>query len=243
MDVDLEHLIRLQQTDTFIENARRRVADHPNLITALDARLASARENVGGAKSRLADNQASRRLVEKDLSAIQIRLGKYKDQLMEVKTNKEYQAMLKEIEAAQTEVRRFEDRILEHMIEADDLASRLKEAEARLAADEAAVAAERQQLEAETAALQRQLAETASVRERLVSETPPALLASYDTVRARRGVAVVEVKGEYCSACHVRMRPQRANELRRNNAIVQCDSCQRFLYFPPQSAAAGEGPA
>ena len=63
------------------------------------------------------------------------RLSKFKDQLMEVKTNKEYTAMLKEIEAAQTELRRLEDRLLERMLEADDLAARQKDAEAGLADD------------------------------------------------------------------------------------------------------------
>ena len=81
------------------------------------------------------------------------RLSKFKDQLMEVKTNKEYTAMLKEIEAAQTELRRLEDRLLERMLEADDLAARQKEAEARLADDKGIIAGERAQLEDETARL------------------------------------------------------------------------------------------
>ncbi len=243
MHADLEHLIRLQQTDTFIENARRRVADHPSLIAALDARLTSSRDTLARAKSRLADNHSSRRLIEKDLSAIQGRLSKYKDQLMEVKTNKEYQAMLKEIEVAQTEVRQLEDRILEHMLEADDLGSRVKETEVLLAADEAALAAERRRLEAETAALQTQLEQTVPLRERLAAEMPPALLAAYDTVRSRRGMAVVDVKGGYCSACHVRLRPQVANDLRRNDLIIQCESCQRFLYTPPPTGTTSEWPA
>jgi len=54
-------------------------------------------------------------------------------------------------------------------------------------------------------------------------------------VREKRGTAVVEIKSGYCSACHVRMRPQAANELRRNDIIFQCESCRRILYFPPQA--------
>ena len=59
------------------------------------------------------------------------------------------------------------------------------------------------------------------------------MLAVYESVREKRGTAVVEIKGGYCSACHVRMRPQAANELRRNDIIFQCESCKRILYFPP----------
>ncbi len=150
MDADLERLIRLQQIDLAAEAARKRIADHPTLVQSLDARLSSATEALDAAKAKVAENQAGRRAIEKDLATIQARLSKFKDQLMEVKTNKEYTAMLKEIEAAQNEVRRLEDLILERMLEHDDLAARQKAAESRLSADKAAVAAERTTVEAET---------------------------------------------------------------------------------------------
>jgi predicted nucleic acid-binding Zn-ribbon protein len=240
MDADLDRLIRLQQIDLARETARRRIADHPILIQNLDTRLASATEALEAARARVAENMAARRAVEKDLGMIQARLSKFKDQLMEVKTNKEYTAMLKEIEAAQSEVRRLEDRILERMLEHDDLAGTQKAAETRLAADKVVIAVERKQIEEETVRLERELEESTSARARVVTEISPNLLATYETVRERRGTAVVEVKGGYCSACHVRLRPQVANELRRNEIIFQCESCKRILYFPPQAATTAE---
>jgi uncharacterized protein len=240
MDADLDRLIRLQQIDLARETARRRIADHPILIQNLDARLASATEGLESARAKVAENLAARRAVEKDLGMIQARLSKFKDQLMEVKTNKEYTAMLKEIEAAQSEVRRLEDRILERMLEYDDLMAAQKAAEARLAADKSVIAAERQQIEEETVRLERELDERTSARTRVLSEISPAVLAIYETVREKRGTAVAEVKGGYCSACHVRLRPQAANELRRNDIIFQCESCKRILYFPAQPATTTE---
>ena len=157
MHADLDCLIRLSQLDVFSESARRRIADHPALVQSLDARLASATAALEAARAAAADNQANRRAVEKDLAMINSRLSKFKDQLMEVKTNKEYTAMLKEIEAAQTELRRLEDRLLERMLEADDLVARQKEAEARLAEDKGVIAGERAKLEEETSRLQREL--------------------------------------------------------------------------------------
>jgi predicted nucleic acid-binding Zn-ribbon protein len=232
MHADFDRLIRLSQIDLFSENARRRIADHPNLVQGLDARLAAAAAALDAARAKVAENQASRRAVEKDLAMINGRLSKFKDQLMEVKTNKEYTAMLKEIEAAQTELRRLEDRLLERMLEADDLAIVLKAAESRLAADKKLIADERRQLEDETARLQRELDEAVSARAEVVAGMSPVVLSSYETVRSRRGNAVAEVRGGYCSACHVRLRPQVANEPRKRESIFQCESCQRFLYHP-----------
>jgi predicted nucleic acid-binding Zn-ribbon protein len=240
MLADLERLIRLQQIDLAAEAARRRIADHPTLVQSLDARLASATEALAAAKAGAAANQAARRAIEKDLATVQGRLTKFKDQLMDVKTNKEYTAMLKEIEAAQNEVRRFEDLILERMLDHDELAAAEKAAEARLASDKAVIAAERKQIEEETVRLEREVEETTSARARLVVELSPAVLWIYETVREKRGTAVAEIKSGYCSACHVRMRPQAANELRRNEIIFQCESCRRILYFPPQAPTAAD---
>jgi predicted nucleic acid-binding Zn-ribbon protein len=240
---DLERLIRLQQIDSFIESARRRVADHPSLVEGLDTRLAAAREAVAAAKQRVADNRHARAAVEKDLAMIQGRLSKFRDQLMEVKTNKEYQAIQKEIEVAQQDVRRLEDKILERMLEADDLAGGVKEAEARLAKEQAALTEERQALEQETARLGTELDRVVSERAGLVTQIAPPLLSTYDTVfRGRKGLAVVEARDYICTACHVRLRPQVFNEIRRGDMVHQCSSCQRILYFVQPAQAPAEAP-
>jgi predicted nucleic acid-binding Zn-ribbon protein len=245
MLADLERLMRLQQIDSFAESARRRVADHPALVEALDTKLAAANETVATAKQRVADNRTARAAVERDLAMIQSRLSKFRDQLMEVKTNREYQAIQKEIEVAQNDVRRLEDMILERMLEADDLAAEVKKAEGALAEDKATIARERAALGQETERLRDQLEKVSRERDDVVAATTPYLLGTYDTVsKGRKGLAVVEARDYLCTACHVRLRPQVFNEIRRGETIHQCDSCQRILYFvqpaePAADAAAG----
>ena len=139
---DLQHLVRLQQLDSDIESARRRIADIPSIQQTLDDRLAEQHTAVAAIKQRLADSQTARREIEKEVASIQSRLSKYKDQLMEVKTNKEYQAMQKEIATAEESVRAHEDRILERMEEADTLSADLKAAEIELKRQEADVVRE-----------------------------------------------------------------------------------------------------
>jgi uncharacterized protein len=236
MLADLERLIRLQQIDSFTESARRRVADHPSLVEALDGKLAAANDAVATAKQHVSDNRAARANVEKDLAMIQGRLSKFRDQLMAVKTNKEYQAMQKEIEVAQHDVRRLEDKILERMLEADDLAAAVKKAEAALAEDKLAIAKERAALEKETDRLRADLERTGRERAETVAQIPAALLGTYDTlIKGRRGLAVVEARDYLCTACHVRLRPQVFNEIRHGDTVHHCGSCQRILYFVPSS--------
>ena len=242
MHPDLDRVVRLQQIETFTENARRRIAERPENVRALDARLTAAHESVERAQHRLADNQAARRICEKDLAAVQGRLAKFKDQVMEVKTNREYQALQKEIEVAQSEVRRIEDLILERMIDAEDLGQELTRAELGIAAEQAAVSDERRALEDEAAGLETELERMAAARQALIAEMPSHLLAMFEHVaRGRRGIAVAEARDGHCMLCNVRLRPQVFNELLKNNTVIQCDSCQRILYFvrPPAPQAGG----
>jgi predicted nucleic acid-binding Zn-ribbon protein len=238
MAPELQHLIRLQEIETKAADARRRLAEAPERIAALDAALAAARGAVEQAKQALADNQAARRLIEKDLAVVQQRQSKYKDQLMEVKTNREYHAMQTEIATANAEVGKLEERILVGMMEADDLTARLRSAEQAMAAEETRVGAERAAIESEAAGMESLAATLAREREAVVSALPRPLIELFDRIsKGRHGLAVVAARDERCSECHVRLRPQVFNQVRRNDQIVQCDSCQRILYFvAPQPA-------
>jgi predicted nucleic acid-binding Zn-ribbon protein len=236
---DLKLLIELQALDSTAERLRRRMADIPNEQAALDSRLADLTGAVNGVKERIAASQTARREIEKDLAAVQARLTKYKDQLMEVKTNKEYHAMQTEIAAAEAVVRREEDRLLERMEEAETLAAELKAAESALKVGTAEVAASRKQMDAERAATEAELAKTNEERSRVAANISPATLALFERVsKHRKGLAMSEARDGLCTQCHVRLRPQVYNELRRNESVMQCESCSRILYFVPPPAAA-----
>jgi predicted nucleic acid-binding Zn-ribbon protein len=232
MHADLQHLIRLQDLDLTADRNRRRIADLPSARGALEARIASRTAAVDAVKQRIAANQGARRDIEKDLAAIQTRLSKYKNQLMEVKTNKEYQAMQKEMSVAEQEISEHETRMLERMEEGDGLASELKAAEAALKADQAEVARELKQLEAEKEDVERELQRTTEERGALAAQISKEALAVFDRVaHGRKGLAVAEARDGLCTVCHVRIRPQVYNEVRRNDSLIQCDSCTRILYF------------
>jgi predicted nucleic acid-binding Zn-ribbon protein len=243
----LERLIALQRLDSARQNAERRIAEAPERQRALDGRLEEARERVAAAKQQLADSQAARRAIEKDVALHQGRLSRFREQAMAVKTNQEYHAIQHEIAFAESEVKAHEDRILEKMLEADDLSSALKSAETLFASEQQAVDADRRTLEAERAELERSLERMLNERAALIGAIDPRALAIFELVaRRRNGVAVAEARDGICTICHVRLRPQVFNTVRRNEDIIQCDSCHRILYFvptPTPSAAPAPQPA
>jgi hypothetical protein len=235
MSPDLEHLIQLQRLESTIADAKARSAAHPQRLAEADARLAAAAQRLEDARQRLKDSQDARRAVEKDAALYQGRLTKFKDQLSSVKTNREYTAMQHEIETAQKDLGAAEEKVLERMLEGDGLAGEIKQAEASYAAQRKEIDAEKQQMQDELAAVDAALNEATAARETLLKNLEPRLVATFEHVaRMRKGVAVtMATRDGLCSVCHVRLRPQVFQLVRQNDSIIQCDSCQRILYYVP----------
>src|SRR6266478_369506 len=206
MNADLERVIALQRLDSAAEAARKKLADEPEHEKALDARLETATERV--AKAKLAENKNARGAIDKDVALHQGRLSKYREQAMAVKTNQEYHAIQHEIAHAQGEIKTHEDRMLERMIEADDLTATIKKAEADLAAEQKAIEADRKAMKAEHGELQAALERITGERAQIVGALDKQVLLTFEQVsRKRNGVAVAEAKNGICTICHVRLRP------------------------------------
>ena len=242
---DLKQLIALQELENSATASRSKLEGLPARQDALDVRLERSAANVSGAHQRFDEHRADRQTKEKDLAAVQTRLSRFKDQLMEVKTNKEYQAMQLEITGGEAEISRLEDRILERMLEADELTSNVQTAERQHADEQSMVESERAGLELERTELEKRIEQLEAERgERTSGLSPPALSLFATVAKHRNGVAVVEARDGRCSSCQVRLRPQLCNDIRRNDTLIQCESCQRILYFIvnpsiPSAGAAG----
>ncbi len=243
MNPDLQHLIHLQELDLAAERVRRRIEDIPGAIAALDDRLSERTAAVAAVKAKIDASQTARREIDKELAVVQGRLSKFKGQLMEVKTNKEYQAMQHEIAAAEQGVREHEDRLLDRMEEQETLAAELKASDAALKSEQAEVAGEKKSIEAERGEIERKLEQLTSDRAALAAQiSRPAIALFEQLAKHRKGVALSEARAGGCTQCHVRLRPQVFNEVRRNDALIQCDSCSRILFYVPVAAETATQP-
>ena len=235
MSPDIERLLQLQQLATTIDEARRDIAAHPQRLADADTRLDEATRALDAAKHRLKTSQDARRDLEKEAAVFQGRLTKFKEQLSAVKTNREYTAMQHEIEAAQRDLGAVEEKVLERMMEADAMAADVKQAEAALAAQKKAIEAEKKTLAEELVRVEASLKQASDKRAELVAQTDPGLIARFEQVaKARKGIALSRATYDgLCTACHVRLRPNVFQQVRQNDAIIQCDSCQRIMYYHP----------
>jgi hypothetical protein len=233
MNPDLEKLVRLHAVDTDLKRVQSELAEIPRLRSGVDARLARDRARLDAARAALEASQKARRQNEAAVQDLEAKRSKYKGQLMEVKTNKEYTAVLHEIEGVERDIKAREDAILEEMEKGEALALDVRREETDFKGVEAGAREETAALEARTQGLEKDLARLRAERDAAAAAVPAETLELYARVAKQRGSAVAEAREGMCEACHVRMRLQIWVEIKKNERVFQCESCGRVLYYEP----------
>jgi predicted nucleic acid-binding Zn-ribbon protein len=233
VDLQLKTLIDLQSVDTRIAALETEVARLPKEIAAVQAGIQTVKQEVDAGKTRLDAAKKEQRARDKDLESVQAKRSKTEGRLYEVKTNKEYSAVLAEIEDIKQEKGRVEEEILVLMESQERLAVDIKDAESRFKTREAQGKQEEAAFREKLRAVEVDLALARAERAELARQLPPAVLADYDKLlRARGGLALAQVvKPNLCGGCRMTVTPQRLQDLRTQSALLPCESCGRYLYW------------
>jgi predicted nucleic acid-binding Zn-ribbon protein len=233
VDSQLETLIELQGVDLKIAGLESEAARLPRQIEAIQAALSEARKLVETVKTKLDSTKKELRTREKDLEVANVKRQKLEARLYEVKTNKEYSAVLLEIEEAKQEKAKTEEDILTLMEMQERLGVEIKDAEQRFKSREEQARQDEGVVRKKLAGVEQELATLRTQRATRAKELPSPLLASYDRIsRARGGIAIAAVTpAAVCGGCRVSIRPQAVQELRTASGLMVCESCGRYLYW------------
>jgi len=234
---DIKHAIRLQLLDDRVAVLNKEIAAFPKHIAEIEKKLDSHQRRLEADRAAVVANSKERKRLEGDIQVQEQKISKLKGQMMEAKNNEQYTAFQHEIKFAEGEIRRIEDRILELMSESEPLEKNVKAAEIDLAAEKKRVEAEKVVAKDRTAADQKEIDTLKAERAGIVKEMTPAVFSEYERIRkGRAGVAIAEAVNGRCSKCHITLRPQFLQELKKADKIMVCESCKRMLYYnPPQS--------
>ena len=233
MDSQLQTLIELQGFDAKIAGLESEAARLPRQIEAIQTALTEARKAVEMVKGKLDATRKDLRTREKDLEVANVKRQKLEAKLYEVKTNKEYSAVLLEIEEAKQEKAKTEEDILTLMEMHERLGVEIKDAELRFKTREEQAKQDEAVVRKKLGAVEQELHGQRAERQSRAKELPASLLASYDRIsKARGGVAVAAVTpAAVCGGCRVGIRPQAMQELRTSAALMVCESCGRYLHW------------
>jgi predicted nucleic acid-binding Zn-ribbon protein len=231
VDIDFEKLIQLQNLDSEIKQTTLFLESIPRLIEDIDRKIQAGSRAVAEAKEKLVVNQKARRELEASVKDVKVKIAKFKRQLGEVKTNKEYTVLLHEIEESQREVDAVEERIISEMLAADDIDEEIRSGTRRQNQEQESLRADQAVLEQKKREMEARRDTLIAEREAIVPLIPADQMKLYMSIfNKKNGAALSAVKGEFCSLCHVRIRPQMLNEIRDKSKIYLCENCGRILY-------------
>jgi uncharacterized protein len=228
----LRLLVRLQELELAIKRFEDAIAAKPHELDPLTRARDEAHAAAARHRKELENLERQRRQLEAEITQEQYSLQKAQRKLIEVKTNKEYAAMLSEIEAFKRKITDHEDTVLQSMELTELHKQQLQELDRQTAEEERKLAESRRQNEAELAVLQKFLAERRQQREEAMQQLDRPVLELYRRLlNLRKGLAVVGIKDGACQGCFVTLPPQLIQEVRRNDRVITCSYCHRILYW------------
>jgi uncharacterized protein len=229
---DMRRLVRLQDIAFQIRDLEQTEATLPDRMATLERAFQERIEEIGSARLRHEDLVQQQRRLNTEREDIQERLRLAQQKLMHVNNQREYSAVLNEIDSYKSGLTGTEDRILDCESQIESLAGAAAEADERIAEERRKLEESKSVLNGERDTCSERLLSLNSQRDELGSHLPVDVLRRFDSIfRARGGIAMARVEKESCGACHVRLRPQIINLARRGDQMVTCDSCRRILYI------------
>lgn len=232
MEEKMKMLIALQDCDIRMRDIQIKKEEGPKKIQRLKEKLASVEDQLEEEANRLEEYTRDRRHAEQEIEEIENRLKKADIKLSNIKSNKEYQAALKEIDDLKREKLLWEDRVI-------DILEQVEALEAKYATSRKKGEETRQQFELDhneilkiLKALNQDLDKIEKKRIQFSQAVDPDLLRRYDSLRARKGgIGVSPVIKGVCQTCHLDIPPQEFNELLRGDKLMTCPNCTRIIYW------------
>ena len=232
LKTQLGNLIKLQAIDSeaYLLNAEK--STKPEEIKVLEGLFEAKKAHMAELEKASLDVQKQKKDKELELGEKESATVKLQGQLYSLKTNKEYQTMLAQIQDSKADASIIEDKILELLEKVDSLKVEVDKEKLKIKEDEKLFLAEKGKVDLRVKEIDDRLSQLASLRKQALVNIDPKILAQYDRIlNSRDGLAIVTVKGNSCGGCNMFVPPQVINLIKMYERIVTCEICNRMLYI------------
>jgi predicted nucleic acid-binding Zn-ribbon protein len=228
----LKKLVALQKIDAHLFEYRREMRENPAKLNELKAKFDRKKDRLLQLENKAKDLERSKKAQELELKAKDEAIAKADGALMTLKTNKEYQAKLFEIENLKADKSVIENDVLKFMEELETLAKEIEKEKGVIAAEEKAYLAEKEKVDEANALVQLKVDELGGERKQAIEGIDHAALKLYERiVENRDGLALVPIVGNSCGGCFMNTPPQVVNKMKMYDELVRCEMCARLLYL------------
>jgi predicted nucleic acid-binding Zn-ribbon protein len=236
---ELSRLIDVQEIDKVIQEVTQDLTKLPEELKAGEAAQEELKASYAARLQELEDLKARRRDTETEMADMEESIKNSRQRLMEIKSNIEYKAMLKEIAFKEDQRDQRETRILQFMELMETQNRLIAEQIGQMEEQESILVQQRQEVAVQVAKLQRELAELEEKRKKVRKVVPAPLMKRYEFIRQRRNSsAICPVHEGVCLGCHMNILPQQFIDLQKGLEILQCPHCQRILYWADEMGEA-----
>jgi predicted nucleic acid-binding Zn-ribbon protein len=227
---NLKSLYELQEIDLRIDGLDGEKGQLLSEAQALEAKLTEAREKIAARREEAEALETEKVALEANLASENDNIVRSESHLKEIKTQKEYQAVSKEISGAKKLIVELEEQLLQKINAIEEIGADVAKKEAELAELEQNVALQQGEVQRKVETLESGIAADAATREETIKGLPASVMKRYSRLRdQRRGIAVVEAKEGNCMGCNMHLPPQLYNTLFRADDVLTCPHCQRIL--------------
>ena len=238
LENSLKVLFELQRVDARIAHIRMLRGELPMAVEDLEDEIAGLQTRIGNLQD--AQKAASSDINTKrhEIKSAEVLIKKYEKQLENVRNNREYDNLTKEVEYQQLEVELRNKQIKELKIKNDETGASIESTKQVIAEREQDLQAKRAELESVIAETAKEEAELTQESERLQAQLPERLLKAYIRIcgSVRNGLGVVTVVRGACGGCFRRIPPQRQLDIRSHKRVVVCENCGRIIVDDPTQA-------
>lgn len=236
LKAQIDSLIRLQTIDSEIYALRYEKESKPQEIKILEASFEEKKQRVANLQGSLLDLQKQRKDRELELASQEESVKKLQTQLYLLKTNKEYQAMLQQIEDAKADVSVIEDKILELFGHIDKAKFDIDQEKQKIQEEEKVFLDQKKKIENRLKEIDGRLAQLDVHRKQIIPEIDAKVFTQYERILSNRdGLAIVNVKNNSCQGCNMFVPPQVINLIRMYERLVTCEVCNRILYIDEEA--------
>ncbi len=226
-----ELLLELQSIDYQLGELERSKEYLPDMIENLRKEIAAAEEEHENAKKRLEEDQLEKKRLEIELAETNDLLTKLKSQMTSIKTNREYDALSREIDHKKEQASVLEDQLLTVMTEIEELEEKIHATEESKEDVAKANTEQLDTIQGEIDSVGTKIKIKEDERNNILVRLSPSVVATYERIKRGKGSAVVPIRKRACSGCFKALPPQVVQEIRKGDQIICCDSCGRILIW------------
>jgi predicted nucleic acid-binding Zn-ribbon protein len=228
-------LVKLQKIETEICKLKLTLSDVAKKYDALDAELVEFKQSIDNERSLFDDLKKQYRSYESDAQMNLEQVKKSQANLMSVKTNREYQSLLKQIDKFKVKNAQIEDEMLEFLDRMDKAENNIAARENEYSMLEDRIVSDKEIVKQQSEHENKRLAQLEMDFNDVAGSITPELLEKYEMVKTQKGgIAIVLVNDAVCDGCNMNIPPQMYNELQRCDSLMFCPNCQRMIYWRQQ---------